>query len=261
MGTGIVCTGVVLLACYAPVLAGMVRQWATDPDMSHGFLVVPAAALVVWRGRVELVRIPPATNWWGLGIVLFGAVQMLLGELAAQVFIVRTAFLVSLTGAVLFLGGTRALRTLAFPLLLLLFLFPIPATVYARLTLSLQLTASAAAETALGWIGIPVLREGNILELAGERISVAEACSGIRSLLSLGFLSLIYGYFFDRRVTVRWVLLAASIPIAIAANAARVVIRAVAGSALHLFEGWTLFLVALGLLLGFHQLLRSRAAA
>src|SRR5262249_55920634 len=153
------------------------------------------------------------TNWWGMGIVIAGGLQMLLGALAAQVFLLRTAFLVSLTGAVLFLGGRQALRALAFPLLLLLFLFPIPAIVYARLTLSLQLLASAAAEGVLNGVGVPVLRDGNILELAKERISVAEACSGIRSLLSLAFLSLVYGYFFDRRVSARWILLAASVPV------------------------------------------------
>ena len=254
---GIVCAGAILLACYAPVLAGMVRQWAGDADMSHGFLVAPAAAIVVWRRRKELRRIPLQTNWWGVGIVVLGGLQMLLGALAAQVFLVRTAFLVSLTGAVLFVGGTRALRSLAFPLLVLLFLFPIPAMVYARVTLSLQLVASAAAEGVLNVVGIPVLREGNILELANERISVVEACSGIRSLMSLAFLSLVYGYFFDRRVTVRWILLGASIPAAIAANAARVTIRAIAGGGFHLFEGWTLFLVALGLLVGSHQLMRN----
>ena len=138
-------------------------------------------------------------------------------------FIARTAFLVSLVGAVLFLGGTRTLKILAFPLFLLVFMFPIPAIIYARITLPLQLFASSVAETVLNFIGTPVLRDGNVLELAnGQRLSVVEACSGIRSLLSLSFLSLIYAYFFDHKVWMRWFLLAATIPIAIAANASRV---------------------------------------
>jgi exosortase len=189
-------------------------------------------------------------------------VQMLLGTLAAQVFIARTAFLTSLIGAVLFLGGTRTLRMLAFPLLLLLFLFPIPGIVYPRITLPLQIFASTAAETVLNWIGIPVLREGNILELPHERLSVVEACSGIRSLLSLSFLSLVYTYFFDKKVGMRWALLAATVPIAITANAARVTLTGLlseyraglAQGAFHLFEGWVLFVVALGLLVTVHQL-------
>jgi exosortase len=203
------------------------------------------------------------------GIAVVGAVQMLLGTLAAQLFITRTALLVSLAGAVLFLGGTRALKLLAFPLLLLLFLFPIPAMIYARITMPLQIFASASAETVLSWMGIPVLRNGNILELPHERLSIVEACSGIRSLLSLGFLSLIYAYFFDKRVAIRWILLAATVPIAIAANAARITLTGVfseyrdglAHGASHLFEGWVLFVMALGLLIVIHQLLSRRCLA
>lgn len=256
-------TSLLLLACYAPLLAGLARQWATDPDMSHGFFVLPVVGFIVWRRRVELASIPMTTNWWGLAITVWGGLQMLLGTLAAQVFIARTAFLVSLIGAVLFLGGARALRALAFPLLLLMFLFPIPAILYARLTLPLQLFASATAEALLNGIGIPVLRDGNILELAHQRLSVVEACSGIRSLLSLGFLSLVYAYFFDPRVRMRALLLAATVPIAIAANAARVAIMGLLGGAFHLLEGWVLFIVALSLVIAMHQLLRrcGRAAA
>ena len=251
--------------CYATLLAGLARQWSTDPDMSHGFFVLPVAAYLVWRRRAELIATKPVPNWWGLAIAVGGAAQMLLGTLAAQLFVARTAFLVSLTGAVLFLGGTRMLRILAFPLLLLLFLFPIPAIVYAQVTLPLQILASATAETILNWTGIPVLRDGNILELPHERLSVVEACSGIRSLLSLSFLALVYAYFFDRKIWMRWVLLAATIPIAIAANAARVTLTGVlsgynaglAHGAFHLFEGWVLFVIALGLLVTVHQLCRN----
>ncbi len=256
--------GLLLIAVYAPLLAGLARQWSTDPDMSHGFLVLPVVAFIIWRRREDLAAIEAKPNWWGFAMVAWGAVQMLLGTLAAQIFIARTAFLVSLAGAVLLLGGTRGLKVVAFPLLLLLFIFPVPAMVYARVTLPLQIFASATAETVLSWIGIPVLRDGNILELPHERLSVVEACSGIRSLLSLGFLSLVYGYFFDHRVAMRWVLLGATVPIAIAANAARVTLMGVVGEyrtdlaqgAFHLFEGWVLFVVALSLLVALHQLLR-----
>ncbi len=236
--------------------------------MSHGFFVLPVVAYIVWRRRGELAAIQPAPNSWGLAIAACGAAQMLLGTLAAQLFVARTSFLVSLTGAVLFLAGKRALKTLAFPLLLLVFLFPLPAMIYARVTLPLEIFASASAETLLNWIGIPVLRDGNILELPHERLSVVEACSGIRSLLSLSFLSLVYAYFFDRRVGMRWVLLASTVPIAIAANAARVTLMGILGEyrsdlahgVFHLFEGWALFVVALGLLVAVHWLLRHAAA-
>lgn len=273
--TSIAWFGVLLIACYAPVLFGLVRQWATDEDVGHGFFVPVVAGFIAWKRREQLMAVKPVPNYWGLAIIAFGAIQMLLGTLGAQIFIARTAFWVSLVGVMLFLGGTRALKILAFPLFLLLFMFPIPAIVYARITLPLQLFASSVAETVLSFVGIPVLRDGNVLELANQRLSVVEACSGIRSLLSLGFLSLIYAYFFDKKVWMRWVLLVATIPIAIAANASRVTLTGIlsdfrpglAQGAFHLFEGWVLFIVALMLLIVFHQIVnriyqavRSRAA-
>ena len=191
--------GVLLMACYAPLLWGLVRQWATAEDMSHGFFVPLVAGIHrVAQARQSLPRSAPAPNYWGLALAAWGGAQMLLGTLAAQVFIAETAFLVSLAGAVLFLGGTRALKILAFPLFLLVFMFPIPAIVYAQVTLPLQLFASSVAETILNALGVPVLRDGNVLELASQRLSVVEACSGIRSLVSLAFLALVYAYFFDR---------------------------------------------------------------
>jgi len=119
------------------------------------------------------------------------------------------------------------------------------------------------AETALGWMGIPVLRDGNVLELASQKLSVVEACSGIRSLLSLSFLSLVYAYFFDNRVWMRWVLLAATIPVAIVANAGRVTITGVlseinpelARGFFHSLEGWIIFVIALVMLGGLHFLI------
>ena len=127
-------------------------------------------------------------------------------------------------GSILFLGGTQAVRILSLPLFLLVFMIPIPAIVFNQLTFPLQLFASEMAEWALSMFGIPVLREGNILELPSQTLSVVEACSGIRSLLSLSFLAVVYGYFFDPRPWMRFVLLVAAIPIALFANASRVTI-------------------------------------
>lgn len=131
----------------------------------------------------------------------------------------------------------------------------------------MQLLASQVAETVLGWFGIPVLRDGNILELASQKLSVAEACSGIRSLLSLTFLSLVYAYFFDKRVWMRWVLLILTVPIAIIANSGRVTITGMlsevnpelARGFFHSLEGWIIFMIALAMLLATHVIL-SRVA-
>jgi exosortase len=253
---------VLLTACYAPLLYGLVRQWFSDEDMSHGFLVPLVAGFIAWRRRSEWASARPQPNYWGLVLVGWGAVQALVGTLAAQLFIARTAFLVSLIGTVLLLGGVRVLKVLAFPLCLLVFLFPIPAILYARITLPLQLLASSVAEKMLSWIGVPVLRDGNVLELASQRLSVVEACSGIRSLLSLAFLTLVYAYFFEKSTWMRWLLLGSTIPIAIAANAIRVALTGLIGEYrtdlaqgfLHVLQGWVLFMVALLLLAVFHRL-------
>jgi exosortase len=254
--------GALLILSYAPILYRLVHQWATDEDMGHGFFVPLVSGYIAWQCRHDLMAVKPVPNYWGLALVMLGALQMMLGTLSAQIFIARTAFLVSLVGAVWFLGGTRTLKILAFPLFLLVFMFPIPAIIYARITLPLQLFASSVAETILNFIGIPVLRDGNVLELASQRLSVVEACSGIRSLLTLSYLALVYGYFFDSKVWMRWVLLLGTIPIAIAANASRVTLTGLiseyrtdlAHGFFHTVEGWVLFAVAGMLLFVFHQL-------
>src|ERR1700733_14300474 len=152
--------GFLRIACYAPVLYGLVHQWATDEDMGHGYFVPAVAGYIAWQRRHELVAAKAQPSYWGLALVILGAIQMMLGTLGAQIFIARTAFLVSFVGAVWFLGGTRVLKILAFPLFLLVFMFPIPAIIYARITLPLQLFASRVAENVLNFVNIPVIRDG-----------------------------------------------------------------------------------------------------
>ena len=161
----------------------------------------------------------------------------------------------------LLLGGWLAIKILFLPLSLLVFMIPIPSIVYSNITFPLQIFASRVAETTLSIIGIPVIREGNVLELASQPLSVVEACSGIRSLLSLTFLSLVYGYFFDQKQWVRPVLLVGVVPIAIIANAARVTItgiiseydKVMAQGVFHSLEGWVIFMIAFAMLGVLHQ--------
>jgi exosortase len=256
--------GVLLIACYAPILGALINQWNYDADMGHGFFVPLIAGFVVWQKRDELLAEPPSPNWWGLAVVIYGGLQLYIATLGAEVFLGRTAFVISIIGAVLLLGGTRYVRVLAFPLFLLFFMVPIPAIVYNRITFPLQMLASAVATGALDLLQIPVVREGNVLHLAEKSLSVVEACSGIRSLLSLTFLALVYGFFFEKKTWVRVALFFATIPIAIVANASRVTLTGVlteykpdlAEGFFHTAEGWVIFMVALLALLGFHQVLR-----
>ncbi len=261
--TGIAWFGVLLVACYAPVLKALVRQWNNDPDMGHGFFVPLIAGFIIWQRREELAAIQPEPNWWGLVVVAWGGLQLMLATLGAELFTARMSFVVTLIGVVWTLGGTVMLKKLAFPLFLLFFMLPIPAVIYSAATFKLQILASQLADGALTVLSIPVLREGNVLELPNQRLSVVDACSGIRSLLSLTFLSLVYGYFFERKTWVRVVLFFSTIPIAIIANASRVTMTGIitqvkpelAEGFFHEAEGWVIFMVALCILIVWHQML------
>ncbi len=252
---------ILIAICYWPVLTRLVSQWYFDEDMGHGFFVPILAGYVAWQKLGAFEAAPAKTNWWGLALVAYSGLQLWIATLGAELFLARTAIVLSIIGAVLFLGGMKRLRVMAFPLFMLFFMVPIPAIIYNQVTFPLQLLASRVAETTLMAIGIPVLREGNILELAGEKLSVVDACSGIRSLLSLSFLSLVYGYFFEEKTWLRALLFIATVPIAIIANASRVTATGIvadfrpelAHGVFHTAEGWVIFMVALVMLALFHQ--------
>ena len=258
---------VLLVAAYFPILQRLVEQWMTDEDVGHGFFVPVVAAYVAWQRREEILALDYTPAWWGVAVMAWGAFQGYVGTLGAELFLQRTSFLVTLVGLLLVTGGTRLVRVLAFPLLLLPFMIPIPSIIYNQITFPLQLFASQVAEYVLGLMGIPVLRDGNVLELASQKLSVVEACSGIRSLLSLTFLSLVYSYFFDSKVWMRWALLIGTVPIAILANAGRVTITGIlseinpelARGFFHSLEGWIIFIIAFVMLAGLHAILHRLA--
>ena len=254
---------VLIIGCYAPVLWRLTIQWRDDPDMGHGFFVPAVVAFIIWQRREELAGVEIRPNYWGVALIVWGALQLYLGTLGAEIFLQRTALLFTIAGSVLILAGNKMLKAISFPLFLLCFMISIPRIIYMRITFPLQLFASRVAETALGLINIPVLRDGNILELASQRLSVVEACSGIRSLLSLTFLSLVYAYFFDSKQWMRWALLAATVPIAILANAGRVTATGIlseirtdlAQGFFHELEGFLIFAVAFSLMICAHWLI------
>jgi exosortase len=253
--------GALALLCYAPVLRVLIYQWNADADMSHGFFVPLVSGFIVWQRREELMALKPHPNWMGLVVVIYGGVQLVVATLGVELFLARTAFVITLIGMVWLLGGTVVLRKLAFPLFLLFFMIPIPGVIYNRITFPLQLLASRLAQHALEILSVPVMREGNVLILPNQELSVVEACSGIRSLLSLTFLSLVYGHFFEKRIWVKAALFFATIPIAIVANGSRVTLTGVltqvkpelAEGFFHTASGWVIFMVALMILIFLHQ--------
>ena len=254
---------ILLAACYGPVLYALVERWNIDPDMGHGFFVPVIAGYIAWQKRESIASLAPSPNWWGLAIMLWAALQLYIGTLGAELFLARTSFVLSIAGAVLLLGGSRYLKVFGFPIFLLFFMIPIPAIIYNQLTFPLQILASQAGEKVIDLLQIPVIREGNVLILPRQTLNVVEACSGIRSLLTLTFLSLVYGYFFEKRIWIRIALFCSTIPIAIAANAGRVAFTGVisqfnpdlAEGWFHEAQGWVIFMIALAILIAFHQLI------
>lgn len=242
-----------LLLLYFRILQGLVSDWVRMPDFSHGFLIPIVSLYFVYERRKQYSVLSPSSHWAGLALLLFGVMLYLLGNLAAEFFTMRFSMLVVLGGIILFLLGKEFFKTLLFPLVFLVFMIPIPSVLMDRITFPMQLFASKVAARSLDLIGIPVLREGNIIQLANTSLEVAEACSGIRSLISLLALSVVFAYFSQNTTWKRIVLVLSTFPIAIIANAARVTgtgILAhhygdqVAQGFFHGFSGWILFVVA-----------------
>ena len=244
---------------YHHILLKMGIQWNDDPDYSHGFLVPVLVSYFVWErwDRLKADRLAPSV--WGIGLLGLGLLILVIGSVGAELYLQRSSLIIVLAGLVLLMLGPRALKTLLFPIAFIFFMIPLPAIVVNAVAFPLQLFAARTAEFCLFNFGIPVLREGNVIVLAGTTLEVAEACSGIRSLQALLALGTVYAYFSQRAMWKRWVLVLLSIPIAIAANAFRVsgtgVLANYWGSQAaegfyHTFSGWLIFVVAFLLLLG-----------
>ena len=250
---------------YRDVIAKLVHDWSIDENYSHGFLVVPIAAYFVWERRHKLVATAVEPNACGLVIVLASIALLLAGMLGAEVFTTEVSLIGVITGCVLFLLGWAHLRLLLFPIAFLVLMVPLPAIIFTQITFPLQLLASRAGESALMLAEIPVLREGNVIHLANTSLEVAEACSGIRSLISLLTLGIVYGYFMDSRTSIRSVLVIATVPLAVLANGLRVAGTGIAAhfygvaaaeGFLHTFSGWLVFVFTFIVLLVLHRLLR-----
>ena len=254
-----------LVWLYAPVLKHLVGQWAHDPNYSHGFFVPAFSLFVIWSEKERLRKLPiePASS--GLMILAFGLVVLTAGILGAELFLSRFSFLLVIAGLVVLNYGWNHMRAILFPWLFLILMIPIPTIVFNQITFPLQLLASRLAAHSLPLLGVLVLREGNIIQLPAMALEVAEACSGIRSLMSLATLAIIYGYLLEPRTSMRIILALASVPIAVIANSLRIVGTGLlvqycdpdkAEGFFHAFSGWLIFVVSLTLLFLLHRALQ-----
>jgi len=257
-----------LILVYWSVITGLVGAWSTDDNYSHGFFIVPLAAFFIWERRGVIAAAPMQPSPLGLAVVAGSLFLLAAGLLGSELFLSRVSIVFALVGVVLFLFGWPTLRVLLFPLAFLLLMIPLPALIFNKIAFPLQLLASQVGEQTISSLDIPILREGNILILANAQLEVAEACSGIRSLVSLFTLGIVFGYFVDHRVWVRSVIALSAIPVAILTNALRVASAGVAahnyGAAgvegvFHEFSGWVVFIVAFLMMLALQRLLQKLA--
>jgi exosortase len=208
---------------YAPVLRSMAQQWWDDPNYSHGLLVPLFAAFILWRERARWSTLPVRASDYGLLVMLFAIGLLLAGTLGSEHFTSRISLIFLVSGIIIFLAGWQALRSVAFPVGYLVFMIPLPAIIYYQLTFPLQLLASRLGASGLVAVGVPTVREGNLLILPNCTLEIVEACSGVRSMLSL--LAAVVGYLYLTEPSTwrRCVLVALTVPIVIYSNALRLV--------------------------------------
>lgn len=254
-----------LVALYADILQRLVVQWWTDPNFSHGFFVPAFSAFVIWQKRRELVALPREPSWAGLPVVAGGLGVLIVGVLGVEMFLSRFSLVILLSGLVIFFLGWAYFRALLFPLTFLLLMIPIPSIIFNQIAFPLQILASQLATSFLELVGVPALRLGNIIQLPVMTLEVVEACSGIRSLVSLTTLAIIYGYLLEPQWLRRTALAISAIPIAVIANALRVAGTGLLGQYwspdkaegfFHTFSGWLLFVVSLLLLFSLHGMMK-----
>ena len=264
---GLVIVGLVA-ALYGPVLTQMVIQWWQDPDYGDRFVVPVFVGYVLSQRRHKLRQVSLEPNNFGFPLMLGAIGLLIVGTLGAELFVSRSSLLFLLGGILLFFAGWKMLSAVAFPLAFLALMIPLPALIYNQVTFPLQLLASRLASNSLELLGIPVLREGNVLVLPTYSLEVVEACSGIRSLMSLIALAVAYGYFVEQRLWARITLVVMMLPIAVASNALRVVGAGVvtyfwgpqyAEGFFHFFQGWLIFVSAVACMLFVHWFLSHLA--
>ena len=248
-----------LLAAYWFVLASLAAQWADDPNYAHGFFVVPMTAVLVWRRRQRWRDTPAQADPRGLILLALAGALYLAGLLAAELFTMRTSFVIAIAAIVWTIEGAARARVMWFPLVFLMAMVPLPYVFYYRLTFPLQLESSRMAAGILTGMGMPLVREGNMIHLEGYSLEVVTACSGLRSIMTLGTLALFMLDFLRLRTWLQLVFLALAIPIAVAANVGRLVLTAgiaaiqgpdAAESFLHELSGLVVFVIGMLAIVG-----------
>jgi len=266
---------------YAKTAAGLVREWLSSPDASYGLVLIAVAAAVAWQRRercAQAFATRPSDDFSGLAVLSGGLLLYLAGQLGADIFVTRISFVVVIAGALWFVAGAGVVRVLAAPLTFVLMAVPLPALLVNTVTLPLQFTTSRIAEGTLAAAGVAVFRDGNLLELPSATLEVAEACSGLRSLVSLTAIAVLLawsayqasgGLAGGRTALPRCMTIVfAAVPVAVVMNGLRIAGiaiacetwgRGMASGPWHTFSGWVTFVGAASALIGIRRLLSPGA--
>lgn len=250
----VIATTLAFVGLFSEPVRTLARDWWNNPDAGHGLLLAPVSLWLGWKaGLSPLRQSQPVLG----SLVLVGAVLLRWSAgLAAELFTMRFSAWLAIVGVIVFFGGLRQLRQWWLPVTLMLLSIPLPAVITNTLAIPLQLKASQLGTALIEWREIPVRLSGNVIQIPGQRLFVAEACSGLRSLTALIALGVMMGGIYLRTWPARIILILLSIPIAVAVNSVRIFLTAflmhfvdpaLGRGFMHTSEGWALFVGALGL--------------
>lgn len=223
----LIAISILFVALYQRVFSGLIYDWSNNPDYSHGYLIPFIALYLVWSQRGKLNQTQSYFSYWGLLFLMLGVGQFIVGSVGAEHFLQSTSMIVIILGTALFLWGWGVMRIVLVPAAYLMFMIPLPAIIWNKFAFSLRLFATEIAVFFIQAMGLIVLREGNVLIMPNATLEVVDACSGLRSLISLLALSALISFMSPFPLWKKWLLFLFAIPIAIISNIIRLIVTVV----------------------------------
>ena len=245
------------VALYVPILIGLVGDWTEYPSLSHGFAVPLISAYLLWNRRHVLAEAPVKGSLTGLPVIVAALAMLVIGSLGGESFVARLSLPLTLVGVVLFLMGERVLRQAWVAIAYLAFMIPLPYLTLKALTYQSRLFDAGLTATALGWLGVPVLQNGVMLQLPNMTLEVADECSSVPAIAALLALGAAYAQLQARPTWIRAVLTLAAAPLGLLSNIIRLILTSLSAyylgpialnNVIHKFSGTSVFLATVVLL-------------